>query len=229
MATKKTSTEVITIKPVEKVTAEITIVGESPLIVHAWSEKAKKEILDAQQGKKKGKKSDKRNPVEDFIRSLYWLDGMPEIPDGATEEECERIFLDAVSKGARFGFPAVAIKKAAVSAAYRQGYTKDKVSANGTFWLNGVDDPEFVVIESDEPPTMREDMVKIGMGTADLRYRAEFKHWKARCRISYIKDGILSAENIINMINLGGFCCGLGEWRSEKGGISGAFTVQING
>lgn len=229
MATKKASTEVITIKPVEKITAEITIVGESPLIVHAWSEKAKKEILDAQQGKKKGKKSDKRNPVEDFIRSLYWLDGMPEIPDGADEEECERIFLDAVSKGARFGFPAVAIKKAAVSAAYRQGYTKDKVSANGTFWLNGVDDPEFVVIESDEPPTMREDMVKIGMGTADLRYRAEFKHWKARCRISYIKDGVLSIENIINMINLGGFCCGLGEWRSEKGGISGAFTVQIDG
>lgn len=229
MATKKASTEVITIKPVEKITAEITIVGESPLIVHAWSEKAKKEILDAQQGKKKGKKSDRRNPVEDFIRSLYWLDGMPEIPDGADEEECERIFLDAVSKGARFGFPAVAIKKAAVSAAYRQGYTKDKVSANGTFWLNGVDDPEFVVIESDEPPVMREDMVKIGMGTADLRYRAEFKHWKARCRISYIKDGILSIENIINMINLGGFCCGLGEWRSEKGGISGAFTVQIDG
>ena len=229
MATKKTSTEVIVIKPVEKVTAEITIVGESPLIVHAWSEKAKKEILDAQQGKKKGKKSDRRNPVEDFIRSLYWLDGMPEIPDGADEEECERIFLDAVAKGARFGFPAVAIKKAAVSAAYRQGYTKDKVSANGTFWLNGIDDPEFVVIESDEPPVMREDMVKIGMGTADLRYRAEFKHWKARCRISYIKDGILSIENIINMINLGGFCCGLGEWRSEKGGISGAFTVQIDG
>ena len=229
MATKKTSTEVITIKPVEKVTAEITIVGESPLIVHAWSEKAKKEILDAQQGKKKGKKSDKRNPVEDFIRSLYWLDGMPEIPNGATEEECEKIFLDAVSKGARFGFPAVAIKKAAVSAAYRQGYTKDKVSANGTFWLNGIDDPEFVVIESDEPPTMREDMVKIGMGTADLRYRAEFKRWKARCRVSYIKDGILSIENIINMINLGGFCCGLGEWRSEKGGIAGAFTVQIDG
>lgn len=229
MATKKTATEVITIKPVEKVTAEITIVGESPLIVHAWSEKAKKEILDAQQGKKKGKKSDRRNPVEDFIRSLYWLDGMPEIPNGATEEECERIFLDAVSKGARFGFPAVAIKKAAVSAAYRQGYTKDKVSANGTFWLNGVDDPEFVVIESDEPPVMREDMVKIGMGTADLRYRAEFKRWKARCRVSYIKDGILSIENIINMINLGGFCCGLGEWRSEKGGISGAFTVQIDG
>ena len=36
MATKKASvTEVITIKPVERLTAEITIVGDTPLIVHA--------------------------------------------------------------------------------------------------------------------------------------------------------------------------------------------------
>lgn len=224
MATKKNA-ETIVIQPVEKVTAEITIIGESPLIVHAWSEKAKREMLDAQQGKKSGKKKEYKNPVADFIRSMYWLDGTPHIPDGATEEEAEQIFNDAISKGARFGFPAVAIKKAAVSAAYRQGLTKDKVSANGSFWLNGIDDVEFVEIESDEPPVMREDMVKIGMGTADIRYRGEFRNWKCRCRISYLKGGVFSLENIISMINLGGFCCGLGEWRTEKGGISGAFRV----
>ena len=227
MAVKKNA-EIITIKPVEKVTAEITIIGESPLIVHAWSEKAKREMLDAQQGKKSGKKKEYKNPVADFIRSMYWLDGTPHIPDGATEEEAEQIFNDAISKGARFGFPAVAIKKAAVSAAYRQGLTKDKVSANGSFWLNGIDDVEFVEIESDEPPVMREDMVKIGMGTADIRYRGEFRNWKCRCRISYLKDGVFSLENIISMINLGGFCCGLGEWRTEKGGISGAFRVATD-
>jgi hypothetical protein len=225
MASTKKTTEVITIQPVEKVTAEITIVGETPLIVHAWSEKAKKEMLDAQQGKSKGKKKDFKNPVADFIRSMYWLDGTPEIPEGATEEECEDIFNKAIENGARFGFPAVAIKKAAVSAAYRQGLTKDKVSANGSFWLTGIEDPEFVVIESDEPPVMREDMVRIGQGTADLRYRGEFKNWKCKCRISYLKNGVFSLENIISMINLGGFSCGLGEWRTEKGGISGSFSV----
>lgn len=225
MATAK-KTEVITIKPIEKITAEVTIVGDSGLIVHAWSEKAKKEMLDAQQGKAKGKKKEFKNPVADFIRSMYWLDGMPNIPDGATEEEAEEIFNEAIRKGARFGFPAVAIKKAAVSAAYRQGITKDKVSANGSFWLTGTEDPEFVEIESEEPPVMREDMVRIGLGTADIRYRGEFKNWKCKCRISYLKDGAFSLENIIAMINLGGFSCGLGEWRTEKGGISGAFHVQ---
>ncbi len=225
MATAKKTAEVITIAPVVKKTAEITIIGETPLIVHAWSEKAKREILEAQQGKAKGKKKSFKNPVEDFIRSMYWLDGMPEIPENSTPEECEEIFNEAIRSGARFGFPAVAIKKAAVAAAYRQGLMKDKVSANGTFWLNGINDAEFVEIETDEPPVMREDMVKIGMGTADLRYRGEFKSWKCKCRISYLEGGVLTLENIISMINLGGFCCGLGEWRTEKGGISGAFRV----
>lgn len=223
MATKKS--EVITIQPVEKLTAELTIVGETGLIVHAWSEKARREMLEIQQGKAKGKKKDFKNPVREFIQSLYWLDGTPDVPKNATEEEAELIFKDAIAKGARFGFPAVAIKKAATSAAYRQGWTKDRVSANGSFWLTGLDGSEFVEILSDEPPIMREDMVKIGMGTADLRYRGEFRNWKCKFRITYLKDGVFSLENIVSMINLGGFACGLGEWRAEKGGLSGAFSV----
>lgn len=227
MANTKKNAEVITIAPIEKVSTEITIVGETPLIVHAWSEKAKKEMLEAQQGKSKGKKKVFKNPVADFIRSMYWLNGtMPEIPDDATEEECEELFNEAIAKGAKFGFPASAIKKAAVSAAYRLGVTKDKVSANGQFFLTGIDNPEFVEIETDEPPVMREDMVKIGMGTADIRYRGEFRNWKCKCRITYLKNGSFSLENIISMINYGGFACGLGEWRTEKGGMSGAFRVE---
>jgi len=227
MATKKTNNEeVVEIKRVMVKTTEITIIGDTPLIIHSWSEKAKKEILDAQQGRKKGKKDEYRNPVAEFIRSLYWLNGMPVIPEGAKEEECEEIFNAAIKQGARFGFPAVAVKAAAVAAAYRQGYVKNKVSANGSFFINGVNDDEFIEIESNEPPVMREDMVKIGMGTSDMRYRGEFKHWKAKLKITYIKDGVFSLENIVNMINLGGFSCGLGEWRIEKGGLNGAFHVE---
>ena len=36
-------------------TAVIPIKGLSPLIMHKWSEKAKKQMLDNMQGKKKGK------------------------------------------------------------------------------------------------------------------------------------------------------------------------------
>ena len=47
--------EIVTIKPIEMKTVEITIEGDSPLIMHAWSEKAKLMMLEAQQGKAKGK------------------------------------------------------------------------------------------------------------------------------------------------------------------------------
>ena len=47
MAVKK-ETEVITIPAIDIRTATITIKGDSPLIVHKWSEKAKKMMLDKQ-------------------------------------------------------------------------------------------------------------------------------------------------------------------------------------
>ena len=59
MAKKTASTineTAVIINPVKIESSVITIVGDTPLIIHSWSEKAKKEILDNQQGKKKGKK-----------------------------------------------------------------------------------------------------------------------------------------------------------------------------
>ena len=214
---KKEVEAVVEVKPIKIKEMEITIKGLSPLIVNNFNEKSKQQILDAQQ--KKPKTKEIRNPIEDFMRACYWLTPMP-------EEFTEESFGEAVKMGARFGFPAVSFKKAATSAAYRQGWTKDKVTANGSFWLLGINDPEFVEIETDESPVMREDMVKLNGTTADIRYRGEYKRWKCKCKISYLKDGVFSLENLISMINLGGFSCGIGEWRIEKGGINGAFHVE---
>ena len=93
-STKKT--EVVEIKPLDMRTVEVTIVGDTPLIMHAWSEKAKRMMLEAQQGKAKGKKKELRNPVEDFIDSMYWLTEKPTEP---TEEAYEQ----AIANGAKFG------------------------------------------------------------------------------------------------------------------------------
>lgn len=65
------------IPAIEISTFELTLVGDSPLIVHAWSEKAKKEILDKQMKVAKTKVRSIRNPAADFIDSLYWLTKKP--------------------------------------------------------------------------------------------------------------------------------------------------------
>ena len=222
MATKKV--ELIEIKPIEIAKLELRIVGDTPLIMHAWSEKAKREMLEAQQGKKKGKVKDRKNPVVDFVNSMYWIEGKPEMDCNMDEEECERLFLEALKNGARFGFPVTAFKQAAISAAYRMGWSKDKMSLRGVFFIDS-DENGLVEIQSDDP-VMREDMVKIGMGTADIRYRGEFRNWYADLTISYNQNGQYSLNNIINIINAGGYVCGAGEWRPERDGQYGMFHVE---
>lgn len=216
MATKKATTEVIEIRPIEIKKVTIRIVGDTPLIMHAWSEKAKRMMLEAQMGVAKGKKKEAKNPVDDFIRSMYWLTPMPE--DGTMES-----FEEAIANGARFGFPVTAFKQAAISAAYRMGWAKDKMSMRGAFFIDS-DENGMIEIHSDTPE-MREDMVKVGMGTADIRYRGEFKNWHADLTISYNANGQYSLENIVNIINAGGYVCGVGEWRPERDGQNGMFHV----
>lgn len=216
MATKK-ATEVIEIRPIEIKKVTVRVVGDTPLIMHAWSEKAKRMMLEAQMGIAKGKKKEVKNPADDFIRSMYWLTPMPE--DGTMES-----FEEAIANGARFGFPVTAFKQAAISAAYRMGWAKDKMSMRGAFYIDS-DENGMIEIHSDTPE-MREDMVKVGMGTADIRYRGEFKNWYADLTISYNANGQYSLENIVNIINAGGYVCGVGEWRPERDGQNGMFHVQ---
>jgi len=224
MATKKT--DVVEIRPLDIRKVNITLVGDTPLIMHKWSEKAKREMLEAQQGKSKGKKKESKNPVADFIHSMYWLDNEPQITSDMSEEDCEKAFNEAIEKGARFGFQATAFKKSTINSAYRNGNSKDKVSIQGAFFVEA-DENGLVEIKSDVP-IMREDMVKIGMGTADLRYRGQFNNWHADITLTYNANGPYSLENIISMINMGGYTCGVGEWRVEKGGQNGMFHVKTN-
>lgn len=215
MATK--TQEILEIRPIEIQKATIRIVGDTPLIMHAWSEKAKREMLEKQMKVTKTKAKDAKNPVEDFIRSMYWLTDMP---TDMTQKGFER----AIANGARFGFPVTAFKQAAISAAYRMGWAKDKMSMRGAFFIDG-DINQMLEIKSD-PPVMREDMVKIGMGTADIRYRGEFQNWYADMTISFNKNGQHSFEQIVNIINAGGYVCGVGEWRPERDGQYGMFHVE---
>jgi hypothetical protein len=59
-----------------------------------------------------------------------------------------------------------------------------------------------------------------------ILYRGEYaKGWTAEFSVIYKKDNV-SLEQIIQMINLGGFDVGIGEWRVEKGGNYGMFHCE---
>lgn len=197
----------IIIPEVDFRTMTVAVVGDSPIIFNKWTEKAKRMML-AKQMKKATTGKEAKDPWMDFCRSMYWLDGMPENP---TEEDVEN---------ARFGFPACGFKAAAVDAGFQQGVLAKKTTARGAFHIIG----DFVEIKG--TPEMREDMVRVGMGTADIRYRGMIREWSADLLIRY-NASAMSAEQIINLINMGGFANGVGEWRPSRDGSFGMFHVKL--
>lgn len=221
MATK--ANEVVEIRPIEIRQIPIRIVGDSPLITHAWSEKAKRMMLEAQQKATKTKAKEIRRPFMDFIESMYWL---TEKPTADTDEELQKKFEKIMaSKTAKLGFSVTAIKQAANSAAYRLGWVKNQMELRGSYFLDGGFGDYFEI--KYEELRMREDMVRIGMGSADLRYRAEFSGWHADLILKYNANSNMTIEQILNCINAGGFACGIGEWRPEKDGSFGMYHVAL--
>ena len=188
--------EVIQIPGLDLQMLMVRVVGDSALICHAWSDKAKRMMLDKQmkRASQASQAKEAKDPERDYQESLYHL------------------------PGGGFGFPAVAFKAAAVDAAsHVDGITK--VEIRGAFHIMG----DMVSLEGE--PTMREDMVRVGMGTADIRYRGEFRQWAANLAIRFNRR-VLSAEQIVNLFNVAGFAIGVGEWRPQKDGSFGMFHVE---
>ena len=209
---KKEENKEIILNPIQIKKIKITIKGKSPLIVNNFNEKSRQQIIDTQM--KKTKTKELRNPIEDFMRACYWLTPQP-------KEFTKESFDKALKEGARFGFPSKGIKASIVSGAYRNGASKDKVSLYGAFFIP----EEFIEIKYKEGE-MRDDYVRIAHGGTDVRFRPEFKDWTMTFEMEY-NENVYSIEQLINFINLGGFSCGLGEMRVEKGGNFGSYEVAI--
>lgn len=190
----------------------IWIVGDTPLITHAWSQKAKLEMLQKQVKATRGGK-DARDPQADFVSSLY------EMGDGT------------------FGFPATGVKNCILSAAHKdKGIARSSVMS--ALWIDAqmirtrpalagavCDMPLVRIIGGD--PEMREDMVKIGSGLnkiANLAYRGQFTVWAMKVTGRF-NASVITAETLAFLIQESGMASGLGEWRNERKGMFGAFHL----
>lgn len=198
-------------KPIFHV-AHFWLVGDTPLIVHAWSEKAKREMLAKQVKATRGGR-EARDPESDFISSLY------EMGDG------------------KYGFPVMGIKNCLLSAAHKdKGIARSAVMASlflqaemvrvRPAMAGAICDMPLVRIWSGKPE-MREDMVKIGSGlnkTASLAYRGQFTNWAFKIK-SRFNPEVLTADALAFIIQESGTSEGLGEWRNGKKGVFGSFHL----
>ena len=176
----------------------VRIRGTTSLIVHAWSAKAVKMMEDAQQKKAK-KAKEAKDPVIEC-------------------ESCQ--YRDADGKSC---FPASAFKKAMISAATSiedKRFPKTKIRQS--IFVEG----HLLPILGPEP-SMRTDPVRLRAGgSADIRYRPEFPAgWTMDLTLTY-NAAVVSAEQVVNLLNLAGFAVGIGDWRPEKDGNNGRFRVE---
>lgn len=189
-------------------TFEVTIDGLSPLIVHRWSEKAKRQMREKQTKGIKEKKTLKV-PEDDFEEAKY--------RDPQTKQEGMSLlsFKAAIVDAASF--------VETVSMKYLKGslfILPDFVDADGT---------PCVVIKGNAK--MREDLVRLsGIGsTADLRYRPIYDPWSVTLRIEF-DAGLVTPHQIVNLLNRAGFSIGVGDWRPSspkgKSGMFGRFRVR---
>ena len=188
----------ISMKPIERKTITFTIKGISPLIQHKWSEKAKREMREKHAGKKT-KSREVRNPEKEFQEACYLTD----------EGE--------------YGIPLMAFKNSLITAAHKD-IGIEKTLVRKAFFIKSEDSNLINKIECSEP-VMREDMVRVGAGSADMRYRPEFRQWSTTITAE-IDSQLLTVDDVVNLINRAGFGVGIGEWRPEKNGEYGRFEVD---
>lgn len=195
MPTTEAEVPSVRLEPIGAAKYEIPIVGVSPLIMHAWSDKALQMMRDKQGGKKSRKRHDPKVAAEDAEAATYRLeDGRP-------------------------GMPATAFKAAIVGASrLYDGLTL--VETKQLLFVEGEGSDQLVPIEGDS--YIREDTPRIGMGTTDLRYRPCFPEWSAVLTVTFVPTKI-DAESVINLVNAGGLG-GVGEWRpSAPKSLTGTF------
>jgi hypothetical protein len=201
----------LSIDELDAETLRIPIVGTSPLITHNWSEKAKRMMLDKQQGRKNPKEN--RDPQAEYEASKY------------------RIYKEPKGKGSKpieaCGMPVVAFKSATTSAARFYDKSVSMVALRQFLFFKGIvtkADPQEL-FEIDGEPEMREDMVTVGINGTDLRYRAMFPEWRTTLQVTYIRSCI-SQKSVLSLVDAGGFGVGVGEWRPECNGQMGTYTID---
>lgn len=179
--------------------ANVTIKGVTPLIFHKWSDKAIKMIEEKQQKKAKAnKKKEARNPEQEYKDSYYY------------------------NSDKKIAFPALAIKQALVnSARVLDGVAMTTIRAS----IFIVGDGDGLIPVDYKTEEKRKDMVKIGMGTADVRYRGQVKGWSMTFPIKFNAD-VFSLEQVMNLVQTAGFSVGIGEWRPERNGDFGCFEIE---
>ncbi len=218
-------------------TYNVTLVGETPLIMHkdniAWSEKIKNWQRDPN-NKGDSQAGDDRSPAWTWIGSLY------------CDRDNTNIYMDSdnLMTMLREGGAKVSTGKgkATYKAATQSGLLITTLGS--PFFVNGRQIPkkDILALEGERDFQKHEELArslgfellvkraKVGMAK-HIRVRPMFRNWKVETQIEVLDEGKsgITKEILQRILDEAGSLCGLGDWRpsSRTPGKFGRFKAEI--
>lgn len=184
----------ISVLKVNSRTIKFHIIGSSPMIFNAVSEKAKRELLYPKGRMTTADKAAniKHDPVMEYKNSVYRSVG--------------------ANAPTRLIFPSTAFKKGLMTAALDMPGNASKAKIGRLTWVEGTHVNIYGV------PSLMMGIVRMAdIGrTPDVRTRAILTKWAATVEITFISP-MLKEESLSDLFQFSGLICGIGDFRQEKG------------
>lgn len=197
------------IEPINMVELRLKIAGTAPLVMNAFSEKARHQLMTQmstpQNQQKTRKQREPRDYDVEFMNAHHYLkeDGAVGIPING---------LRACAIGACRLVPGVAMTRAKLALSVRaDGW--DKIDGQGLVRLDSPEEPERTIMHVRNKGAM-------GRSVVDLRCRPMWRRWSAIVTIRFDADWI-TAEHVINLFNRGGEQVGICEGRPDSPNSNG--------
>ena len=181
---------VIELKPLGNKFMEVTIVGDSDLVLNKMNDVNAKQLIDKR--KDKAKDTTKPNTWEEIITSMHWYNGKP---TDFSEKGLAKALKENAPCITDFG-----LKKSFGDAVVRAEIDKYKTKFDAN--VNMVDKSGLVPIKFAEH-FIDEKLMSPKKGSPVLVHLNRFTGWSATFTISYMEN-VYSAEQIINIINIAG-------------------------
>lgn len=178
------------------------VLGTTPLIMHRMGDKAQKELLYPKVKTRADRATHlKHDPMQEFLSAAYVYPSKVDMPTACY-------------------FPSAGFSKGLASVALDIPGGPDKSQMTRLTGVVGINVPIYGI------PSLGMDVVRqSGMTKApDIRTRPYFAEWACQIMVRYYAL-TLNEEQISNLVQAAGVLRGLGDYRPEKGGQYGTYTI----
>jgi hypothetical protein len=190
--TQQVQHEIVRITRPKLRTVDISIVGISPYVQHAFSEKQRKQMEETQRAGQQGRSKRVREP-----------------------KNFELIYEAAkhISEDGWCGIPAPAFRNACIDACRLCGFKMTHAKCSLFIEADGFDRADHTpLVRIVGEPQIHDMPVRNESGVADIRWRPMWREWSALVHLTFDEDQF-SATEVFNLMMRAGMQVGIGEGR----------------